>query len=149
MGMISINVDVHFIRDAIQDEAESYVKRIMSGRKEACIEAAGDVLDEHGYLPDGTVWVAYGDECWFSVDKGTGTDLAHYFHEGIMYGPNFFVKKLGEWRSPKDKKKYPNGKMLNQYPGSPSGVQYWTEAIQPGGPLFNEYIWRCEEILRR
>ena len=150
MAEIYFDVDVRQIRDTLQDEMDSYVKRISTQRKNACIEAAGDVLNEHGYLPKGTTWEAWNGACWFSVDKGTGADLAHYFHEGIKYGPNFFVKKLGEWRSPAGKPKTPNGKYLNQYPGSPSGVRYWTEAIQsPDGELYDEYLRRCEEILRR
>ena len=150
---ISINVDVKFIRDAIQNEAQDYVQRLMDRRKNDCIEAAGDVLNDAGYLPHGTTWEAWNGACYFSVDKGTGADLAHYFHEGIVYGPNFFVKKIGAWRSYRGMTKYPVG-FLPQGPGEPAGVTQWTEALVPGSPefnqgLFNEYMRRCEEILRR
>lgn len=149
MSEISFHVDVRAIRDTLQNEAEDYVKNIWADRKAACINAVGEVLDENGYLPEGTTWEAYGNACWFSVDKGTDTDLAHYFHEGMIYGPNFFVKKIGEWRSPAGKPKKPNGKYLNQYPGSHLGVQHWTEAVEEGGPLYDEFINRCAVILRR
>lgn len=149
MAEISISVDVKGIRDAIQNKAKDYVQRISQTRKNECIEAAGEVLNENGYLPVGTTWEAWNGACWFSIDKGTGADLAHYFWEGKIYGPNFFIKEIGEWRSPKGKQKYPNGKMLNQYPGSHLGVRHWTKALVYGGSLHMQYLERCKEILRR
>lgn len=150
MAEISYSVDVRAIRDQLQNEANDYVTHIWDARKNACIAAAGDVLNDNGYLPNGTTWEAWNGACWFSVDKGTGTDLAHYFFEGQIYGPNFFIKKLGEWRSPKGKQKYPNGKMLKQGPNTGLGVRHWTDALRPpSGALYNAYLQRCEEILRR
>lgn len=149
MSEISFDVDVRAIRDELQAEGGRYVKLISGNRKNACIEAVGDVLDENGYLPEGTTYEAWRNACWFSVDKGTGADLAHYFHEGQIYGPNMFIRKLDEWRSPAGKPKSPTGRYLNQYPGSSLGVRHWTEAVQPGGPLYYQFIERCEEILRK
>ena len=150
MSAISFTIDVHAIRDAIQDEAGSYVKHIWDERKRACIEAAGEVLDENGYLPEGTIWVASGDECWFYVEKD-GKDLTGHFYEHEIYGPNFFVKKLGEWRSPKGKKKFPTGRY---YTSPKLGVRHWISGLidedsGKEGPLYAEFISRCEEILRR
>ena len=160
MAQIQFSVDVRDIRDSLQNEAEEYVKTIWDKRKFACIEEAGQVLYDNGYLPHGTTWEAFYDGCWFSVDKGTGADLAHYFHEGQMYGPNIpiferdrYGNKTGSIKafySPKGKQKYPiPGKMLNQGPNEPAGVYHWTEAIQENGKLYQEYIDRCAEILRR
>lgn len=150
MSEVSVDVNVKAIRDNFQAVSDNYVKHIFRPRKKECIEAAGDVLFENGYLPNGTTWEAWGDACWFSVDKGSGTDLAHYFHEGIIYGPNFFIKKIKQWRSPKGEQKKPNGKYLDQYVGSHLGVRQWTKAlIPPNGDLYDEYMLRCEEILRR
>ena len=149
MAEINVNIDVRAIRDELQDSAGSLVKRIVDARKNACIEAVGEVFYENGYLPKGTTWEAWNGACWFSVDKGTNADLAHYFWEGKIYGPNFFIKEIGEWRSPKGKQKYPNGKMLKQGVGSNLGVRHWTEKMQKGSPLYQDLLDKCEEILRR
>lgn len=150
MAEISMHVPYREIQQALLDVSDMYVKRIFMPRKKACIEAAGDVLFENGYLPKDTTWEAWGDACWFSVDKGTDKDLAHYFHEGMIYGPNFFIKKIGQWRSPKGKEKYPNGKMLNQYVGSKLGVRHWTEAFNDkSGYMYNLLEERIADVLRR
>ena len=149
MAEISIHVPYKELQQELITTSDRYVKRIYQNRREACIMAAGDILEEKGYLPKGTTYEAWGDQLWFSVDKGTDADLAHYFHEGMIYGPNFFIKKIGEWRSPKGKQKYPNGKMLNQYQGSPLGVRHWTEAVANGGPLYEELKMRIAEILEK
>ena len=149
MSEISAQVPYRAIQQYLISTSDEYVKHIWAERKKACLLAAGEVLEENGYLPNGTTYEAWGDECWFSIDKGTGTDLAHYFHEGMIYGPNFFVKKIGEWRSPKGKEKFPNGKMLKQFPRSHLGVRHWTEAVEEGGPLYPELCSRIEEILRK
>ena len=162
MSELRFNVDVKKIRDEIQDEANSYVKHIWQDRKDACIEAVGDVLEEHGYLPDGTTWEAWNGACWFSVVRDDA-ELGHYFHEGMIYGPNIPIfsdyknvggKRIGigepiKYRSPKGKPKHPNGGYLNQYPGSHLGVQHWTKAVEEGGELYGIYEDRCKEILRR
>lgn len=149
MAEIHISIPYREIHQQLVAASEEYVKRIYQARKEACVLAAGDILEENGYLPDGTTYEAWNDKLWFSIDKGTDADLAHYFHEGMIYGPNIFIKKIGEWRSPKGKTKYPNGKMLNQYPGSHLGVRHWTEAVEYGGPLYHQLEERIAEILRR
>lgn len=152
MGEIYLHVDVYAVRDKLMAEGKNVVQKIWANRKDACINALGEVLDENGYLPHGTTWDVYGDTCWFSVTKKDGHELAGYFHEGEIYGPNFLIERgklKGQWRSPKGKPKTPTGRYLSQYPGSPSGVRHWTEKIKEGGPLYDEYTRRCEEILRR
>lgn len=148
MGEISLSVDVRAIRDSLQNEAEDYVKNIWYTRRLACLDAAGEVLNKNGYLPKGTTWEAVGNECQFYVERG-GKDLTHYFHEGLQYGPNFFIKQLGEWRSPKGKPKRVVHPIYTQGIGSPAGVAHWTYAISEKGPLYAEYVDRCREILLR
>lgn len=145
MGSISLSVDVRAIRDSLQNEAEDYVKNIWYTRRLACLNAAGEVLNKNGYLPSGTTWEAAGDECQFYVEKD-GKDLTRHFYEHEIYGPNFFVKKIGQWRSPKGKPKYPTGRY---YTSPKLGKRHWTEAIEENGPLYGEYIDRCREILLR
>lgn len=149
MAEIHINVPYREIQEQLVSASDRYVKRIYQARKDACLMAAGDVLEENGYLPDGTTYEPWNDMLWFSIDKGTNADLAHYFHEGMIYGPNFFIKKINQWRSPKGKQKYPNGKMLNQYVGSHLGVRHWTEAVAKGGPLYYQLEERIAEILEK
>lgn len=151
MSTISFNVPYREIQQALLDNSEDIVKHIWQDRKTACVNAAGEVLDENGYLPNGTRWFASGDTVWFVVEKD-GKDLTHYFYEGLVYGPNFLItrgKLAGEWRSPKNKKKFPTGDYLNQYPYAPSGVRHWTEALDENGDLRYEFEERVGEILRR
>ena len=154
MGAISIDVPYREIQQILLEESENYVKRIREQRRYDCLMAAGDVLDENGYLPNGTVYRPVGDELVFFIDKGNGVNLANYFHEGWIYGPNFFVKKLGEWRSYKGRTKEPEHEMDKQGQYMPSGVAHWTEALVPGSDMFdksvyNQLVWRIEEILRK
>lgn len=149
MAEIHINVPYREIQRQLVEQSDRYVKRIYQTRKDECLMAAGDILEENGYLPEGTTYEPWNDQLWFSIDKGTNADLAHYFHEGMIYGPNFFIKKINQWRSPKGKSKYPTGKMLNQYVGSPLGVRHWTEAVANGGPLHHQLEERIAEILEK
>jgi hypothetical protein len=148
VGVISYNVNVNEVRDKLQNAAEDYVKHIWSARRRACVEAAGDALNAHGYLPSGTEWDAVGNNCEFYVEKN-GANLTHYFHEGIQYGPNFFVKKIGEWRSPANKPKKPIHAITTQEQYSPAGVAHWTRAFEHDGALLADFEARCAEILRR
>lgn len=151
MAQIEISVPWQQIHNQLKKKKE-YVNHVYWRRRQECILAAGETFEDNGYLPDGTTYEADGDNLVFHVDKGSNTDLAHYFHEGMIYGPNFFVKKIGEWRSPKGKQKYPNGKMLKQGQWRPAGVYHWTEGIMKNsrrGPLYQEYKMRLEEILLR
>lgn len=162
MAEISFKIDVRAVRDKLQDDAGSLVKRIVDARKNACIYAVGEVLDEHRYLPKDTTWEAFNGACWFSVDKGTKADLAHYFHEGQIYGPNIPIferdsqgnktGKILRFFSPKGKPKqviYPMSEHDLQGIGKPSGVYHWTDAVKEGGALYQELLDKCEEILRR
>ena len=158
MSEISAQVPYRAIQQYLISTSDEYVKHIWAERKKACLLAAGEVLEENGYLPKGTTYEAWGDECWFSIDKGTDRDLAHYFHEGILYGPNFPIferDKYGNktgivsgFRSPKGMPKKPMG-VLDQGIKKPAGVWHWTEAVEKGGPLYPELCSRIEEILRR
>ena len=149
MAEVSMNVPYREIQQELLERSEEYVKRIWYQRKKECLLAAGDVLEEQGYLPVGTTYEAWGDQLWFSVDKGTNRDLAHYFHEGIIYGPNFLIGE-GEWRSPKNKEKYPNGDMLKQGINSPLGVWHWTEAFDDrSGYMYRILEERIADVLRR
>lgn len=159
MSEINVSIPYRLIQEVLLEESDRYVKRIYQNRKEECILAAGDILQENGYLPKGTTYEAWGDQLWFSVDKGTNADLAHYFHEGMIYGPNIPIFKKdanGEktneilrFISPKGKSKQPIYPMKTQGINKPSGVAHWTDAIKPNGVLFNQLVWRIEEILRR
>ena len=164
MSVIFTTVDVRSIRDALQNETNNLVKNIWYTRRIACVEAVGEVLNEYGYLPSGTTWYASGNDCVFEVDKGGKYDLAHYFHEGMIYGPNIPIfekyeydangKKHGvgeiiKYRSPKGKKKKPTGRYLKQGPYKSTGVRHWTEAIEKDGALYDAYMRRCEELLLR
>lgn len=159
MAEISVAVPYKLIQEVLLEESDRYVKRIWKDRKEACILAAGDILQENGYLPKGTTYEAWGDQLWFSVDKGTNADLAHYFHEGIIYGPNIPIfkkdangKKTNEilrFISPKGKLKTPIYNMRTQGPNKPAGVAHWTDAVKPNGKLFNQLVWRIADILEK
>ena len=153
--MVSVSIteqDVKDLRRQLADAGENVVQRLWSSRKYACIDAAGEVLYRNGYLPHGTTWEVMYDGCWFSVEKKDGHELAHYFHEGMIYGPNFLIKRgklKGQWRSPKGKPKTPNGKYLYQEPNAPAGVRHWTEALSTNEDLYEEWTKMCSEILRR
>ena len=154
MAQISFHVPYREVQEVLLEEGENVVKRIWQNRKDACLMAAGEVLEENGYLPYGTTYEPWGDSLWFSVDKGTNADLAHYFHEGIIYGPNFFIKKIGEWRSPKGKQKFAKGPMTKQGIKQPSGVAHWTEYLDPSKSrfnqgLYNQMVWRIANILEK
>ena len=163
MSTIEFRLPSRAIRNAL-DDAITYVQRIADARRSECLYTIADVLDENGYLPTDTTWEVEGNLLYFYTYKeDSNDDLAHYFHEGLIYGPNIPVFReyeyvngrrvgVGEpyrYISPKGKKKYQTGQYLNQYPGSSMGVQHWTEAVEEGGELFDEVVERCEEILRR
>ena len=164
MSAISFRLPTRAIQDVLQKEADDYVKHVMEPRRTECLEAIAEILERHGYLPYDTDWEVYANQLYFYVLKGTnGEDLAHYFHEGLIYGPNIPVferyeyidgRRIGigepiRFFSPKGQRKYQTGQYLDQYPGSPSGVQHWTEAVEEGGELFDEVVEACREILRR
>ena len=163
MSVIEFRLPVRTIKDAIDNSANEFVKHVMAPRKIECLEAVGEVLEENEYLPTDTVWYVENELLYFSTYKDSDEDLAHYFHEGLIYGPNIPVFEQYEYVggrrwginppkrffSPKGQRKYQTGQYLDQYPGSPMGVQHWTEAVTEGGELFNEVVERCEEILRR
>lgn len=164
MSAIEFRLPTRAIKDAIDNSTNEYVKRVMEPRRTECLYAVADVLNQNGYLPKDTTWEVANNVLYFYVNKGTnGEDLAHYFHEGFIYGPNIPIfaayeyvegRRVGigdpiKFRSPKGKKKYNTGRYLNQYPGSSMGVNHWTEAVEEGGELFDEVVERCEEILRR
>lgn len=159
-----MNVPYRQLQEVLLEMSEDYVKHIWQARKDACLMTAGQVLEEAGYLPKGTTYEPWNDQLYFSVDKGTDADLAHYFHEGMIYGPNKPIFELDaegnrtgnivRFYSPKGEKKHPIYRMKNQGPTKPSGVYHWTTALQPGSEnfnqgLYNEMVWRMEEILRR
>jgi len=156
---IHINVPYRDIQQQLVEAGENVVKRIYQARKDACLMAAGDVLQENGYLPNGTTYEAWNDKLYFSVDKGTNADLAHYFHEGMIYGPNIpiFEKdaegnrtgKILRFFSPKGKPKTAIYPMRTQGVGKPAGVAHWTKAVEKGGPLYEELEQRITEILER
>lgn len=163
MSEIEFRLPSRAIRDALNDTA-TYVQRIADSRRTECLNAIAEVLDENGYLPTGTTWEVWGNLLQFSTYKdNSNDDLAHYFYEGLIYGPNipvfneyqyvggrrFGVGEPYRFVSPKGKKKYQTGQYLDQYPGSSMGVQHWTEAVEEDGELFDEVVERCEEILRR
>lgn len=166
------------LTSALNEAADDYVKHVFEPRRVECLEAIGELLDEEGYLPDDTTWEVFGDRLQFSTYKDSSNeDLAHYFFEGQIYGPNRpkwdeyemtigkngkpkYVRdekgrKIGkgepsEYKTPAGTIKYPKkGQMLKQGVGSPMGVRHWTDAVQEGGALWDEVIDRCEEILRR
>ena len=163
MSVIEFRLPTRAIKDAIDNSANEFVKHVMAPRRIECLEAVGEVLEENGYLPTDTDWYVENELLYFSVYKDESEDLAHYFHEGLIYGPNipvyesyetihgrrYGVGAIKRWVSPKGQKKYQTGAYLDQYPGSPLGVQHWTEAVMEGGELFDEVVERCEEILRR
>lgn len=164
MSEIEFRLPTRAIKDAIDNSANEYVKHVMAPRRVECLEAVGEVLEENEYLPYDTTWYVENELLYFSVYKdNSADDLAHYFHEGLIYGPNIPVYQeyvyengrrygVGEptrFVSPKGKKKFQTGQVLDQYPGSPSGVNHWTEAVMEGGELFDEVVERCEDILRR
>ena len=164
MGAISFRLPTREIKEAVEDGVNDYVKHVMEPRRTECLEAIAEILESHGYLPYDTDWEVYANQLYFYVLKGTnGEDLAHYFHEGLIYGPNIPVFERYEYIDgrrvgigepirffiPKGKKKYQTGQYLDQYPDSPSGVQHWTEAVEEGGELFEEVVEACREILRR
>ena len=165
MGAFEFRLPVRAIKDAIDNSANDFVKHVMAPRKIECLEAVGEVLQENGYLPTGTTWYVENELLYFSTYKpGSNEDLAKYFHEGLIYEPNipvyykyvyvngrrYGVGEIKRWFSPKGQKKYTTGRYIeSQGPGSPTGVQHWTEAVEYGGELFEEVVERCEEILRR
>ena len=162
MSAIEFRLDSRSLRNAIDNSANEYVKHIMEPRRTECLYAIADVLDENGYLPTDTTWEVEGNLLYFYTYKdGSNEDLAHYFHQGLIYGPNIPVFReytysngrrygVGEpYRYVSPKKKYPNGQYLDQYPGSSMGVSHWTEAVEEGGELYDEVVERCKEILRR
>lgn len=146
MGEISFNVPYRDIRNQLAEISEDYVKHIWEKRRTACILSAGELLEDNGYLPSGTTYEAWGDQLWFSVEKN-GAELAHYFHEGIQYGPNFYIKKLDAWRSPKGKPKHPVHEIYTQGQYTPAGVAHWTDALS--NELYPELCEEIGEILRR
>jgi len=146
VGEIKFNVPYREIRDQLVKISDNYVKNIWEKRRTACILSAGELLEDNGYLPAGTVYEAWNDRLWFSVEKN-GAELAHYFHEGIQYGPNFYIKDLGEWRSPKGKPKHPVHEIYTQGQNKPAGVAHWTDALN--NELEPELYDRIEKILRR
>ena len=161
------------------DDSVNYVTHIWKERREECLNEIALILQENGYLPKGTTWEIFGDRLYFSTYMpGSNVDLAHYFWEGQVYGPNIpkwdayemevgkngrprYVRdsrgyKIGKgdpssYRTPGGWVKYPKeGQFLEgQGPGSPMGVRHWTEAVDNGGELFDEVVERCGEILRR
>jgi len=164
MSTVTMRLPGRAIREALDNSMNEYVKHIMEPRRTECLYAVADVLDENGYLPKDTTWEVYANQLYFYTFKDdSAEDLAHYFWEGQIYGPNIPTfsqyqyidgKRWGigeptRYFSPKGKRKYPTGEYLDQYPGSPMGVQHWTEAVEAGGELFDEVVERCEEILRR
>lgn len=164
MSQIEFKLPLQDIKNALDYNAETYVQKVWQYRRDECMQAIGEILEEHSYLPTDTYWYVEDNRLWFSVDKdGAKEDLAHYFHEGMIYGPNIPVfreytyvdgRRVGlgkpyRFVSPRGQKKYPTGEYLDQYEGSPMGVQHWTEAVENGGELFEEVCERCEEILRR
>ena len=164
MGAIEFRLPSRAIREAL-DNTTDYVQRIADARRTECLYAIADVLNENGYLPTGTTWDVEGNLLYFYTYKeGSDEDLAHYFHQGLIYGPNIPVFReyaysdgrrygIGEpykFVSPKGQKKHLTGEYIaSQGPGSPTGVSHWTEAVEEGGELFDEVVERCEEILRR
>ena len=164
MSEISFKLPVRAIKDEIDNSANEFVKHVMAPRKIECLEAVGEVLEENNYLPDGTTWYVENELLYFSVYMGdSDEDLAHYFWEGQIYGPNiptfdeytyaggrrWGIDPPKRFFSPKGQRKYPTGRYLEQGPDTGLGVQHWTEAVEPGGELFDEVVERCEEILRR
>lgn len=159
MAGIHVTVPYKLVQEVLLEESNDYVKRIWQKRKDACLMAAGDILQENGYLPNGTTYEPWNDGIYFSVDKGTNADLAHYFHEGIIYGPNIPIfkkdangKKTDEilrFFSPKGKLKQPLYNMRTQGPHKPAGVAHWTDEIRPNGKFFNQLVWRIAEILEK
>jgi len=91
MAAISLQVDFNALRQSLEGAEDEFVKRVWQPRREQCLMAAGDALKAHGYLPKDTTYeVTGGSTLWFSVYKGgSERDLAHYFFEGTLYGPNF------------------------------------------------------------
>ena len=51
--MAEIKVDIPYkeIQEQLIKTSDEYVKRIYQARKDACLMAAGDLLQENGYLP--------------------------------------------------------------------------------------------------
>lgn len=167
------------ITRAIDEGTNEYVKRVFEPRRVECLEAIGELLDDNGYLPDGTTYEVFGDRLIFSTYiDGSDEDLAHYFWEGIVYGPNFpkwdqylmVPGKNGRMKYARDEKgrkigvgdpssyktpygwvKYPkpNQYLEGQGVGSPIGVRHWTDAVAEGGDLWEEVLERCKDILRR
>ena len=159
MSAISFRLPTRAIQDVLQQEADDYVKHVMEPRRTECLEAIAEVLESHGYLPNDTTWEVYANQLYFYVLKGeNGEDLAHYFHEGWIYGPNYPVYEVDErgnktltgFRSPAGKFKYPIYEMGDrQGPNKPSGVAHWTDAVRENGALWQEVLDACREILRR
>lgn len=166
------------ITSALQEVSDDFVKHVWSARRDECLEEIGQILYEHNYLPSGTTWEVWAGTLRFSTYKpGAKEDLAHYFHEGYVYGPNIpkweeYVKEPGSgknrrWRYARDEKgrkigigdpsRYftPPGKVKyrkDQFISGEQekiGVRQWTDAVMPDGPLFDEVVERCAEILRR
>ena len=54
MAEISIHVPYRELQQELVAVSDRYVKRIYQKRREACIMAAGDILEENGYLPNDT-----------------------------------------------------------------------------------------------
>lgn len=163
MAVITMRLQSKEIRDALDNSMNDYVKHIMEPRRTECLYAIGDVLEENGYLPTDTSWEVYANQLYFYTYKKDGENLAHYFHEGMIYGPNipifnkyeyvagrrFGIGEPYRFVSPKGQLKHPTGEYLKQGPDTGIGVQHWTEAVQEGGELFEEVVERCREILRR
>ena len=124
MAEIEFRLPIRAIKNALDNSANEFVKHVMAPRKEECLEAVGEVLEENGYLPYDTYWYVENELLYFSVWKdNSADDLAHYFHEGLIYGPNIPVFSeytyvngrrygIGEpyrFVSPKGQKKYQTG----------------------------------------
>ena len=85
--------------------------------------------------------------------------MAHYFHEGMIYGPNIpiFEKdaegrktdKILRFFSPKGKTKHYIYDMRTQGRYKPAGVAHWTKEVQKGGSLYAQLEQRIADILRR
>ena len=178
MSNFMFSLPVGAIKDAIDNSANEYVKHVLEARKTQCLEAIGEILDDNGYLPTGTTWEVFGSRLTFSTYKpGSDEDLAHYFWEGRVYGPNrpewdqyqmttgkngrpkYVRDELGrkvgigepsKYRTPAGMIKYPKDQYLEgQGVGSSMGVRHWTDAVSEGGDLWDQVIERCGEILRR
>ena len=174
MAELVVNIDVRGMRDELAEAGADVVQHLWQKRKDDCLLAAGDVLYENGFLPHGTTWEAFNNELIFNVDKGK-VDLAHYFHEGVVYEPNYpifasyetYVGKDGKehyardaqgrkigigdpiaFRSP-EKKTTEGRPIATQGIDSPSGVPHWTQELSDDPILAKQYAMRCLEILTR